>query len=71
MILSAFQLAAARETGVLVAVGDRGKAELASDPVMREAAARSRSSCGMDSRYRRVGHHLKGWRLHDKPVAQR
>jgi dienelactone hydrolase len=48
--LPAFYLAAPRETGVLVAVDDRGKEELASDPVIREAAARGWSICGVDPR---------------------
>lgn len=48
--LPAFYLAAPRETGVLVAVDDRGKEELATDPVIREAAARGWSICGVDPR---------------------
>ena len=50
IMLPAFYLAAPRETGVLVAVDDRGKEELAADPVIREAAARGWSICGVDPR---------------------
>lgn len=50
IVLPAFYLAAPRETGVLVAIDDRGKEELASDPVIREAAARGWSTCGVDPR---------------------
>jgi len=48
--LPAFYLAAPPETGVLVAVDDRGKEELAADPLIRGAAARGWSICGIDPR---------------------
>jgi pimeloyl-ACP methyl ester carboxylesterase len=48
--LPAFYLSTPRENGVLVAVDDRGKEELASDPVIREAIAQGWSICGLDPR---------------------
>ena len=48
--LPAFYLSAPREKGVLAAVDDRGKEELLTDPVIREAMAQSWSICGVDPR---------------------
>ena len=45
-----FYLAAPKEKGVLIAVDDRGKEELASDIVIRETAAQGWSICGIDPR---------------------
>jgi dienelactone hydrolase len=50
IMLPAFYLASPKEKGVLVAVDDRGKEELASDPVVREATAQGWSICGLDPR---------------------
>jgi dienelactone hydrolase len=48
--IPAFYLAAPKEKGVLIAVDDRGKEELATDIVIREAAAQGWSICGIDPR---------------------
>jgi dienelactone hydrolase len=45
-----FYLAAPKEKGVLIAIDDRGKEELASDIVIRETAAQGWSICGIDPR---------------------
>jgi len=50
IMLPGFYFAAPREIGVLVAVDDRGKEELMVDPLIREAAARGWSICGIDPR---------------------
>jgi hypothetical protein len=46
----AFLLRPAREEGLLIAAGDRGKESLASDPIVRRALERGWAVCGVDPR---------------------
>jgi pimeloyl-ACP methyl ester carboxylesterase len=50
LTIPGFYLAAPKEKGVLIAIDDRGKEELASDIVIREAAVQGWSICGIDPR---------------------